>query len=188
MEACWAHNPEVRGSKPRSAKFVLFVMSGLYWFYTRLYKLHYDKLKCVASALVKLKMIILQQQSAESRVAQWKRAGPITQRSVDRNHALLNFFFLMSGLNWYFSRSFFKHQNLYRFLDNIKVCNVFPFNQTLSYLRVICNWHATVITMLDRVLYTLQSIASASFKTQIRSGFNSNLWKAEWANGSMWCP
>ena len=23
------------------------------------------------------------------RVAQWKRAGPITQRSVDRNHALL---------------------------------------------------------------------------------------------------
>ena len=28
-----------------------------------------------------------------SRVAQWKRAGPITQRSVDRNHALLNDFF-----------------------------------------------------------------------------------------------
>ena len=27
-----------------------------------------------------------------SRVAQWKRAGPITQRSVDRNHALLIFF------------------------------------------------------------------------------------------------
>ena len=25
----------------------------------------------------------------DSRVAQWKRAGPITQRSVDRNHALL---------------------------------------------------------------------------------------------------
>ncbi len=28
-----------------------------------------------------------------SRVAQWKRAGPITQRSVDRNYALLSFFF-----------------------------------------------------------------------------------------------
>ena len=28
-----------------------------------------------------------------SRVAQWKRAGPITQRSVDRNHALLKPFF-----------------------------------------------------------------------------------------------
>ena len=27
-----------------------------------------------------------------SRVAQWKRAGPITQRSVDRNYALLSFF------------------------------------------------------------------------------------------------
>ena len=27
-----------------------------------------------------------------SRVAQWKRAGPITQRSVDRNYALLVFF------------------------------------------------------------------------------------------------
>ena len=29
-----------------------------------------------------------------SRVAQWKRAGPITQRSVDRNHALLMFLLL----------------------------------------------------------------------------------------------
>ncbi len=28
-----------------------------------------------------------------SRVAQWKRAGPITQRSVDRNHALLETFY-----------------------------------------------------------------------------------------------
>ena len=28
----------------------------------------------------------------DSRVAQWKRAGPITQRSVDRNYALLNIF------------------------------------------------------------------------------------------------
>ena len=27
-----------------------------------------------------------------SRVAQWKRAGPITQRSMDRNHSLLYFF------------------------------------------------------------------------------------------------
>ena len=28
----------------------------------------------------------------KSRVAQWKRAGPITQRSVDRNYALLIIF------------------------------------------------------------------------------------------------
>ena len=32
-----------------------------------------------------------------SRVAQWKRAGPITQRSVDRNHALLKEFFLWAA-------------------------------------------------------------------------------------------
>ena len=29
-----------------------------------------------------------------SRVAQWKRAGPITQRSVDRNYALLSKLFV----------------------------------------------------------------------------------------------
>ena len=28
-----------------------------------------------------------------SSVAQWKRAGPITQRSMDRNHSLLHFLF-----------------------------------------------------------------------------------------------
>ena len=33
-------------------------------------------------------------QHTDSRVAQWKRAGPITQRSMDRNHPLLHFFFL----------------------------------------------------------------------------------------------
>ena len=34
--------------------------------------------------------------SSNSRVAQWKRAGPITQRSVDRNYALLrNIFFFI---------------------------------------------------------------------------------------------
>ena len=33
-----------------------------------------------------------------SRVAQWKRAGPITQRSVDRNHALLKLFYIL-GFN-----------------------------------------------------------------------------------------
>ena len=34
----------------------------------------------------------IQPTDRDSRVAQWKRAGPITQRSVDRNHALLEFF------------------------------------------------------------------------------------------------
>ena len=31
------------------------------------------------------------------KVAQWKRAGPITQRSVDRNYALLSLFMPMEG-------------------------------------------------------------------------------------------
>ena len=33
--------------------------------------------------------------NTDSRVAQWKRAGPITQRSVDRNYALLKVFVSM---------------------------------------------------------------------------------------------
>ena len=41
-----------------------------------------------------------------SRVAQWKRAGPITQRSVDRNHALLNFFLLLPRSAEFFPSSF----------------------------------------------------------------------------------
>ena len=34
----------------------------------------------------------------DSRVAQWKRAGPITQRSVDRNHALLTFYYYINDV------------------------------------------------------------------------------------------
>ena len=34
----------------------------------------------------------------DSRVAQWKRAGPITQRSVDRNYPLLDYFSLLLPL------------------------------------------------------------------------------------------
>ena len=33
-------------------------------------------------------------------MAQWKRAGPITQRSVDRNYALLVDFFHLVNLDW----------------------------------------------------------------------------------------
>ena len=36
----------------------------------------------------------------DSRVAQWKRAGPITQRSVDRNYALLVDFFNFVHPDW----------------------------------------------------------------------------------------
>ena len=37
------------------------------------------------------RMTIFRSCPPDSRVAQWKRAGPITQRSVDRNYALLTF-------------------------------------------------------------------------------------------------
>ena len=37
-----------------------------------------------------------------SRVAQWKRAGPITQRSVDRKHALLIILFLQKIVSIFF--------------------------------------------------------------------------------------
>ena len=40
--------------------------------------------------------------NTDSRVAQWKRAGPITQRSVDRNYALLKtIFFLLHPIILY---------------------------------------------------------------------------------------
>ena len=33
VEACWAHNPEVRGSKPRSANFFLLHFFFFYYYY-----------------------------------------------------------------------------------------------------------------------------------------------------------
>merc|ERR1712033_162316 len=42
-----------------------------------------------------------------SSVAQWKRAGPITQRSMDRNHPLLHFFFLLFFFVQGFLRTFY---------------------------------------------------------------------------------
>ena len=80
-------------------------------------------------------------QYTDSRVAQWKRAGPITQRSVDRNYALLSSFssFLREN-NWYVMNpkkiawffpnsrmqdstlSFQNDENYYFFLQ-IKICS-----------------------------------------------------------------
>ena len=74
VEACWAHNPEVRGSKPRSA--IVFLYSTIF----------------VLMSTILLNPDTSTASSIRSRVAQWKRAGPITQRSVDRNHALLCIF------------------------------------------------------------------------------------------------
>ena len=45
-------------------------------------------------------------------MAQWKRAGPITQRSVDRNYALLNPFFREINAFFYISRKNVRYLNL----------------------------------------------------------------------------
>ena len=44
-----------------------------------------------------------------SRVAKWKCAGPITQRSVDRNHSLLNLFrfFIIAHIPYFIINIFF---------------------------------------------------------------------------------
>ncbi len=50
---------------------------------------------CIINSLIFVEKLIrdrMNQKCKRSRVAQWKRAGPITQRSVDRNHALLLMF------------------------------------------------------------------------------------------------
>ena len=68
---------------------------------------------CVCAALFltanQIYMKSLTQPSMDSRVAQWKRAGPITQRSVDRNYALLRtnsflFFCFVFFLSIFFRR------------------------------------------------------------------------------------
>ena len=50
-----------------------------------------------------------------SRVAQRKRAGPITQRSEDQNLALLEFFFFSNLLQFFFN-SFFYYPLFFAFL------------------------------------------------------------------------
>ena len=129
MEACWAHNPEVRGSQPRSANFFKVIFSHVYSiviaFLSRIKHLsskysfikaqyiwennsywiiqRYNKRLHLAPAISRgfcCLFVTLQSYYYEwtdtsvgypSRVAQWKRAGPITQRSEDRNLALLSF-------------------------------------------------------------------------------------------------
>ena len=55
-------------------------------------------------------------------MAQWKRAGPITQRSVDRNYALLIF-----AINYSFSDLLYEQLFLfyYEAKEHLYFCNVF---------------------------------------------------------------
>ena len=48
----------------------------------------------------------------QTRVAQWKRAGPITKKYMDRNHALLRFIFFLQLKNVNVPHKLFKLQNL----------------------------------------------------------------------------
>ena len=50
----------------------------------------------------RLKKVVNPLLSVSSRVAQWKRAGPITQRSEDQNLALLNMVFFYFYFYFYF--------------------------------------------------------------------------------------
>ena len=70
-----------------------------------------------------------------SRVAQWKRAGPITQRSVDRNYALLRILFLflfsICVVNCFHNLSLFHNhvplaQRIARWTSNPKVLGSIP--------------------------------------------------------------
>ncbi len=67
----------------------------------------------------------MKHKSKRSRVAQRKRAGPITQRSVDRNHALLLMFsHFLNIFFWYFF--FNKYFFAARYLNHGTVVNVEP--------------------------------------------------------------
>ena len=78
-------------TKPIFGPFFLFVCKNLRVFYC---------CTCSAKWITIILHQLLESNSQlqaifynDSRVAQWKRAGPITQRSVDRNYALLVTFF-----------------------------------------------------------------------------------------------
>ena len=51
-----------------------------------------------------------------SRVAQWKRAGPITQRSEDRNLALLDILRQYFKCNYYVFRELNRHKHVFNYI------------------------------------------------------------------------
>ena len=84
--------------RPRGLKMVRFDTWNTHWkeFHSWLkFFWLWKKCQCYDCDKVLLKLISgidLHPMVVNSRVAQWKRAGPITQRSVDRNYALLTIF------------------------------------------------------------------------------------------------
>uniref|UniRef100_A0A183U7K2 ANK_REP_REGION domain-containing protein n=1 Tax=Toxocara canis TaxID=6265 RepID=A0A183U7K2_TOXCA len=80
VEAFWAHNAEVGGSKPLAAALLYRrITTDTNFIFTR-WAVLINYLNSGFTRNIK---------KTASSVAQWKRAGPITQRSVDRNRSLL---------------------------------------------------------------------------------------------------
>ena len=93
MEACWAHNPEVGRSKLPPANFLsrISVREEIKTLPHKSTKENPAKftLHCLRTTIQDLEF---SENCKASRMARWKRAGPITQKSVDRNYLLLIFF------------------------------------------------------------------------------------------------
>ena len=93
-------------------------------------------------------------------MAQWERAGPITQRSMDRNHPLLSFF---SRLHFLFTHAYnaflcnYIRSFFYRYLEK---CTEFFRVFVSSHLRrVESNPHFSVIEFLTLLLkYSLKQV------------------------------
>ena len=78
-----------------------------------------------------------------SRVAQWKRAGPITQRSEDQNLALLEFFFFFFFVFRSFDCFFFFYFFLFSYLFIVSLKLIFFLKSRMTYQKR--NLHAWMI-------------------------------------------
>ena len=109
-----------------------------------------------------------------SRVAQWKRAGPITQRSVDRNHALLNLFrfFIIAHIPYFIINIFFS-------ICYFNMCIYFCQAERL-YANYSCLLFLTNVYIIDyiEILHYIEKWKPNKFGAYI----------AEWRSGSVLGP
>ena len=70
-------------------------------------------------SIVKSTFLQIPQDIDNSRVAQWKRAGPITQRSEDRNYALLKPFLIFTFLIYLYNIFTEKYKKCLTFLCHV---------------------------------------------------------------------
>ena len=93
MEACCAHNPEVGRSKLPPANFFsrISIEEDIETVTSPVNEREYGKIYTTLSQKNHNTRSRVLKIPNTSRMAQWKRAGPITQRSVDRNYLLLIF-------------------------------------------------------------------------------------------------